>query len=249
MENVDWYRIFLDYWKKGIERDVTKRPTMCDSYGITFYGIQRYVKSEGHLDWVDRESRGGAVVELSRAIQSALAETLLLPNSGKEFLKDCAAILGNANKHIEYTTPSGFKVVHSYNIRKNRRSLASLFNHKELTFYSYTEDVDIRKAVSSIAPNYIHSLDAAHMFLTIYKLIQVGIFQLSFIHDSFGVLAPYVDKLRTITKEEFYKIHEENQLQKFKQEIEDTFNVTLPEVPTGGEFDVESVLESDYFFA
>ena len=248
-DNVDWYPIFLDYWKNKIQRDVTKRPTMCDSYGITFYGIQRYVKSEGHLDWVDKDKRGGAVVELSRAIQAALSETLQLPNEGKDFLKECTAILGNMNKHVQYTTPSGFKVVHSYNVRKNRRSLASLFNHKELTFYTYTEDVDIRKAVSSIAPNYIHSLDAAHMFLVIYRLLLKGIFQLSFIHDSFGVLAPYVEELRQITREEFFKIHEENQLEKFKDEIEIAFNVTLPSVPRRGRFQISEVLESTYLFA
>jgi DNA-directed RNA polymerase len=76
-----------------------------------------------------------------------------------------------------------------------------------------------------------------------------GIFQLSFIHDSFGVLAPYVEELRKITVEEFFKIHEENQLEKFKQEIEDTFDVTLPQVPRRGNFDISTVLESDYLFA
>jgi len=248
-DTVNWYEEFLDYWSDGIQREVTKRPTMCDSYGLTFYGIQKYVKSEGHLDWVDKDRVGGAVVELARAIQSSLSQTLEMPNKGKDFLKECATVLGNDNKHIEYTTPSGFKVVHSYNMRKNRRSLASLFNHKELTFYTYTEDVDIRKAVLSIAPNYIHSLDAAHMFLVIYRLLKEGIFMLSFIHDSYGVHAPYVQRMRDITRQEFVKIHEENQLQVFKEEIERNSNLTLPSVPGRGGFEINRVLESDYLFS
>lgn len=248
-DSIDWCKEFLGHWDDGIERSVTKRPTMCDAYGLTFYGIQKYVKSEGHLDWVSKERVGGAVVELARGIQYALSETLDMPNQGKDFLRECAEIVGRRNKHITFTTPSGFKVVHSYNIQKNRRSLTSLFNHKELTFYTYTNEVDVRRAVLGIPPNFIHSLDAAHMFLTISRMIENGLHQLCFIHDSYGCPAPYVSMMREYLREEFCKIHTENQLEKFKKEVQADVNVLLPDVPKRGDLNVESVLKSDYFFS
>ena len=29
---------------------------MTDPYGVTFYGIRRYCKTEGHLDWVGKDT-------------------------------------------------------------------------------------------------------------------------------------------------------------------------------------------------
>ena len=72
---------------------------------------------------------------------------------------------------------------------------------------------------------------------------------LSFIHDSYGVHAPYVQRMRDITRQEFVKIHEENQLQVFKEEIERNSNLTLPSVPRRGRFEINRVLESDYLFS
>ena len=39
--------------KKYLESN--QEAIMCDAYGLTFYGIQKYLKVEGHLDWVSRE--------------------------------------------------------------------------------------------------------------------------------------------------------------------------------------------------
>jgi DNA-directed RNA polymerase len=87
------------------------------------------------------------------------------------------------------------------------------------------------------------------MFLVIYRLLKEGILKLSFIHDSYGVHAPYVESMRDITREEFVKIHEENQLQTFKEEIERNTDLTLPSVPERGGFQISRVLKSDYLFS
>ena len=245
----EWYNNFLDYWDTGLPRKVTKRPTMCDAYGLTFYGIQKYIKIEGHVDWVVPEKRGGAIVELARAIQTGLDTTLVEPNKGKEYLKEICNIAASVNKNLVYTVPSGFKVVHHYNKIKKRRSLASLFNHKELTFTTFVDDVDRKAAEQGIPPNFIHSLDASHMFCTIGRMILMGIKSYSMIHDSFGCHAPYVRTMRNCIKEEFYEMHRSNLLERFRADVQEQLGVPLPDVPMRGTFDVSCVLESDYFFA
>ena len=244
-----WCDEFLNHWSDGIDRAVTKRPTMCDAYGLTFYGIQKYIKIEGHVDWVSRDRQGGAIVELARAIQSGLGEALELPNQGKEWLKECAEIVGDAGFHLEYTVPSGFKVVHAYYEIKKRRSLASLFNHKELIFWNVSKNVHKDKAMLGIPPNYIHSLDASHMFCTIKRMIDSGIVKFSMIHDSFGCPAPDVDIMNGLIREEFLKMHKENQLEIFKRCVEATTGVTLPDVPDRKTMDISRVLDSRYFFS
>jgi DNA-directed RNA polymerase len=246
----NWYQVFLINWDNKLPRAVAKRPTMCDAYGLTFYGMQKYVKQEGHVDWVPKESRGGAVVELSRAIQAGLGETMESPNKGKEWLRSVADILNSINKPFVWTTPSGFEVHHVYNQVLERVSYAELFNRQQLVFSTVTEDLDGKAQYLAISPNFIHALDAAHMFMTIGEMLNQGMSAFSMVHDSFGTYAPDVDEMHSILREQFVKIHQENQLENLKEEIEKKYKIFLPDCPQpDGEFDVSEVLGSKYFFA
>jgi len=241
-------QMFIDHWST-LDRAVTKRSTMCDSYGLTFYGIQKYTRSEGHVDWIPKDKRGAAVVELAKAIQAGLTTTLESSNRGKDYLKSVANIYSENNKQLSWTTPSGFRVVHIYNTSGSRRSLAKLFNSKELQFFYRTNDVDPRAVRQAISPNYIHSLDAAHMFLTIYQLIDMGFQFLSMIHDSYGCHAPLIGTLRDVIRKEFLIMHSENLLEKFREEVQSNLGKMLPEPPQIGGLSLNEVLDSDYFFS
>ncbi len=250
-DGVEWFDSFMDYWQDGIERAVVKRPTMCDAYGLTFYGIQKYLKSEGHLDWIPREDRGGAVVEMARAVQQGLGETLAMPNQGKDWLKEVASVANAADKHLIWTTPSGFIVEHVYQPVRQRRSYTELFNKKkfELVFANYYDGVNPNGQELGIAPNYIHSLDAAHMFLTLIRLMHKGIDSFSMIHDSYGVHAPDIDTMNECLRLAFIEIHKENVLETFKKDVEEYLGLPTPPVPNpGGGLDPRCVLESSYFF-
>jgi DNA-directed RNA polymerase len=244
-----WYPQFLEHWNMGIDRSVTKRSTMCEAYGLTFYGIQKYIRLEGHVDWVPRESRGGAIVELARATQAALNTTLSSSNAGKAYLKSISDIASDLNQHLCWTTPSGFKVVHYYTETQTRRSIAKLFNSRELHFFVKTDTPASRSAKQAISPNYIHSLDAAHVFLVLAALLSEGLTDFCMIHDSYGCHANDVPLMSRITREEFAGMHKTNQLQFFKEDVEKNLGVNLPDVPVQGDFDVSTVLDSQYFFA
>lgn len=246
----NWYSVFLEKWEGNLPRAVTKRPTMCDAYGLTFYGMQKYVKQEGHVDWVPKESRGGAVVELSRAIQAGLGETMASPNKGKIWLREVADILNAMNKPFVWTTPSGFEVHHVYNQVIERVSYAELFNRQQLVFSTVTEDLNGKAQYLAISPNFIHSLDAAHMFMTIDKMLDEGMTAFSFVHDSYGTYATDIDRMHEILREKFIEIHKENQLEKLKEETEKRYGIYLPKIPAQeNEFDVEEVAKATYFFA
>tara|TARA_Y100000004_G_C8652845_1_gene301815 strand:+ start:64 stop:483 length:420 start_codon:yes stop_codon:yes gene_type:complete len=139
--------------------------------------------------------------------------------------------------------------VHAYYQIKKRRSLASLFNHKELIFWNVSKDVHKDKAVLGIPPNFIHSLDAAHMFCTISRMIDAGFTDFSMIHDSYGCAAPMVDLMNQYIRDEFYKMHKENQLEVFRRCVTATAKVTLPDVPERRDINLASVLDSRYFFS
>ena len=244
-----WLSTFAEYWNNGIDRNVTKRSTMCEAYGLTFYGIQKYIRMEGHLDWVPKETRGGAIVELARAIKAALDQTLMNSNSGKAWLKEVSDVCSGLGQHLTWVTPSGFKVVHYYTKTQTRRSIAKLFNSKELNFFVRTDDPNPRSARQAIAPNFIHSLDAAHMFLTIDRMIGYDIEDFCMIHDSYGCHPNFVPVMRDLIREEFLRMHRYNCLEQFKYDVEKSLGVNLPDPPTQGSFDLETVIDSEYFFA
>ena len=70
-----------------------------------------------------------------------------------------------------------------------------------------------RKIFTSIMPNFIHSLDALHMRSVINEM-HAEIPNLSFwsVHDAFGTHACEMQKLINITKEEFYEIHKDRDI-------------------------------------
>ena len=245
----DWAELFLNHWDNKIPRSVCKRAVMTDPYGVTFYGIRRYCKTEGHLDWVNKDRIAGAVMELATYIDKCLKNTLTNANYGKVWLKQIADIASNMGKNLEWTTPCGFKVVHQYYEILTRRSIAKLFNMKELHFGSTdSSQIDDTQVNLAVSPNYIHSLDASHMWMTIDKMVTAGITNFSFVHDSYGCAAPYVPLMRQYTREEFYTMHKEPLLEKLKVEVENSLGVELPSTPVIGDLNISSVLEAEYFF-
>jgi DNA-directed RNA polymerase len=249
-DDVEWFDRFKSHWSEELPRKVTKRPTMCDAYGLTFYGMQKYVKEEGHLDWVSREEIGGAIVELSRAIQAGLSNTMEEPNKGKDYLRVVARLISSRKQPLVWETKSGFVVHHVYNQVIERISYAELFNKQQLVFASLSEELDDDAQYLAVSPNFIHSLDAAHMFLTICRMLEHNITGYSFVHDSYGTYGPYVDKMDQILRETFVEIHKGNPLEDFKNHLEKQYACTLPEVPQRqGDFDITEVLNSEYFFS
>ena len=245
-----WVTLFLDHWDDKISRSTVKRAVMTDPYGVTTRGITDGLLNDGHVDWLDKQLRIPAAKELTKYIQKAMNTLLTVPNKGKLWLKQVANIASKRNVHLEWTTPIGFKVRHQYYGQTNYvLDIRTLIYKKSVEFNEFIRDeVNGREATNGISPNWVHSLDASHMFSTILGLGNAGCESYSFIHDSYGTHAPLIDTLRSITQEEFVKIHRVNQLSVLRDQLKEYLNVDLPEVPSTGDLDINRVLESEYFF-
>src|SRR5437762_2991440 len=113
-----------------------------------------------------------------------------------------ARALAKANRGMEWTTPSGFRVVHEAREPKTPRITTS-----DRTFLVYQEDetrkIDLSKQTEGIVAHLVHSLDAAHMMLTVNRLQTGGVHHFAIIHDSFGVHASDIDFLNLALRDEF----------------------------------------------
>jgi DNA-directed RNA polymerase len=96
------------------------------------------------------------------------------------------------------------------------------------------------KQASGASPNAIHSLDAAHLAIT----VDACDFPITTIHDSFGSLLADMPVLFRTIRETFVQLYEADPLTSMMADIRgDISNVQF------GNLDIKLVLESEYCFA
>ncbi len=226
-------------WLGRITRDVVKPATMTTPYGVTLEGIRRQLRG--------RKFKKGTAY-LARVLRNSIADVVVKATEIMTWLQSIARILAKVGRGIYWTAPTGFRVVQEHRQREKHRIVT-----EGLTLLVYEEDakrrIDVKRQVSSIAPNFIHSLDAAHMMLTVNRLHRQGLREFSMVHDSYGVHACYVDQLNVTLREEFVRIYREPVMARFLAELRANTGVDLPAPPPQGTLDIEAVLRSDYFFS
>lgn len=118
---------------------------------------------------------------------------------------------------MSWTAPSGFPVIQIYRQIKHKMSLGPM---EELTIRNWNKlyPMDRYKHELAIAPNFIHSLDASHMFMTCEEANKQGI-TFSAIHDSYWTHPVHVDQLSRILREKFVELYSFDYLEYVKQEF------------------------------
>lgn len=165
---------------------------------------------------------------------------------------------------VAWTSPIGFPAVQPYRKKwiKNIRTAIQTVN---VMVPSEQAPVDVGKQIAGFPPNFIHSLDASHMFRTAIACNEVGITFAS-VHDSYWTHASSVDEMGKILRKEFVALHSESVMQKLREEFIARYGtnrvpviqngsvvemrpINIPPLPESGTFEIESVLESVYFFS
>ena len=109
---------------------------------------------------------------------------------------------------VIWTTPLKMPVVQPYrkdSIYRVTTNLQSL----TLTKQSPSHPVDRARQLQAFPPNFIHSLDGTHMFLTALRCHELGLTFAS-VHDSFWTHAADVDVMSRVTRDAFIRMHSEN---------------------------------------
>ena len=151
---------------------------------------------------------------------------------------------GNGESVIEWTTPSGFVARYENFTTVDFKARARL-NGKDVkhVLKTPTDRPNIRGFMSGISPNFIHSMDAAHMALVIAE--WDGAF--GAVHDSFATHASDVDVLLQRTKEVFIDMYSsDNFFDTIRQQV--TNNTDSVEQPAIGKLNVGDIDDSKYFF-
>lgn len=117
-----------------------------------------------------------------------------------------------------------------------------------------TGELDVNKQASAMAPNFIHSMDATALRMTLNACAAVGITDFAAVHDSYGTHAENYAEMNRILREQFVKMYTEQDpladlLAMAKNSLPEEEAAKLPALPARGELDLELVKQAEFFFA
>ncbi len=245
----------------GITRKVTKRPVMTLAYGASEFGFREQVFTDTVQPW--KQSAGeafpfegtgfGAASFLGKLIWDCVGEVVVAARGAMDWLQEVAKIAAKEGLPVIWNTPAGLKVMQEYTSSEQKRlDLTFQKVRLQLAIDTSTTKIDKRKQGSGISPNWVHSMDAAHMQLTVSRCHDEGIRSFSLIHDSYGTHAGNAWAMAKFLREEFVRMYGDHDvLAEFGREIAEMLpeGAKLPPLPRKGTLDLSQVLESPFFFA
>jgi len=264
--------------KHGITRKTVKRNCMCFGYNSLQRGMGDQIMDDLMAPLQKQKSYGkieehpfGTELEqiyyarfLANINYEVISATLSSVATGMAFLQSYADALAREGKSVRWTTPSGFPAVQKYTKSKAKRVKLFLYDRDakmlkktRINVHEDTDVADTRKARSGIAANWVHSLDASHMTLSILSGLDNGITDFFMIHDSFGTLGADTWQFYHCIRATLVDMYDDNcYYSSFADDCLERLAETDPEklsklatVPPKGNLDVSAVKDSEYCFS
>ena len=187
------------------------------------------------------------------AVAELVPSSLLL----RDWLQKVSDALSKANLPIAWRAPVTGLVVVQKNYKYKTKTVQAMYLGKRfspsLRINSETE-LSPPQQRNAITANFIHSLDAAHLVITMSKLLDEGVSRFGCVHDSYVALASDMDLLSGLTKSAFVELHKGNMMESFFE----TSCAGLPEdvrvrlrgsMPKQRGLILEHVADSPYLFS
>ena len=238
----------------GISRKAVKRAVMTTPYGVTLrtatdYIIDDYLR-EGLGPTFDKTEYRTAATVIMKAVWPAIGDVVVKGREAMDWLKKSSRLIVKAlpaskEPVITWRTPSGFPASQAYFEHKTHSIQTHLHGLVRIKVLSETDKPDSAAHASGLAPNFVHSMDAAHLHLTTAEASRSGIKDLAMIHDDYGCHAALAPKLYEIIRRQFVAMY-------LGFDAVEALCTDYPEIsapPSKGTLDIMEVLESQYFFS
>jgi DNA-directed RNA polymerase len=195
-----------EWWLDGtpprLDRKIIKKLVMTYGYSAKEWGQKSGLYKELRKRGEDIPDR--APLFLVKIVRGAI-ETHM--PAAKALMEKLQALV-TADTPVSWITPSGLPVFNSY--KKADVKEVRLYRlgklHRHMISVGWKPQQRLGKARSAIAPNYVHSMDAAHLTLVANACARAGI-DLVTVHDSFAVLPCHAGRLREILLEQLREMY------------------------------------------
>jgi DNA-directed RNA polymerase len=239
--------------KFGINRKMTKRQVMTLPYGATLYSCREYT-----LEYLDEnmfsvfptiQERIEVAHWLSPMLWDSIGEVVKKGREAMDWLVECASIASKQNVKIDFKTPSGFRVYYTnFKTKSDTVKFRVDGKQKYVSIATELDKINVSKVSNSIAPNFVHSLDATHMVWTVNAMPEGTSFCM--VHDSFATHAGDYENLNNKLREQFFRLYNNYEVfEDFRSALQEKVEGILPELPDKGNLDLSCVKSSTYFFS
>ncbi|KAG9455917.1 hypothetical protein H6P81_000425 [Aristolochia fimbriata] len=230
-----------------VDRKLVKQTVMTSVYGVTYVGareqIRRRLEEKGLI--TDERLLFRASCYAAKVTLAAMGEMFQAARSIMGWLGDCAKAIALENQPVRWVTPLGLPVVQPY-WRSERHLIRTSL--QILALQRDGDRVDMKRQRTAFPPNFVHSLDGSHMMMTALACKDAGL-HFAGVHDSFWTHACDVDKMNLILREKFVELYNMPILENLLESFETSFpGLSFPPLPGRGNFDLQEVLRSPYFF-
>tara|TARA_R110000782_G_scaffold268022_1_gene363962 strand:+ start:27 stop:674 length:648 start_codon:yes stop_codon:yes gene_type:complete len=209
-------------------------------------------KCKGRNPWGDNFFQPS--LYLSGFVWQAISEVIVSAFDAMKYIKEIAKLYVENGLSFSWETPTNLLVRQHYPNSTSKRVKSHLNGSLVSLRYRETDDtsIDKRKMLSGASPNFVHSLDAAALTITVSKCLDAGITDFAMVHDSYGTHSPNMPLLNDELRKAFVEMYEEHDvlLNLYTSAVAALpKEVLVPPPPAKGTLDLKEVLQSDYFFA
>lgn len=230
-----------------LKRSVVKPNVMTTVYGVTPAGARKQLLDTLGEAGLEGDNLYQGAHYLSNLVLRAVGDVCPGAVAIMDWLYECARLVTATGEPVTWTTPLGLPVVQAY---RNFRTANLRTVMQKLTLVHEEETLPIRvgKHRNSFSPNYVHSIDATHMFMTASACRSAGV-AFAAVHDAYWTHAETADQMGDILREQFVALHNRPLLQELVTEFRTRFPaIVFPDPPPAGDFDLARVRVSPYFF-
>uniref|UniRef100_A0A8C7DRT3 DNA-directed RNA polymerase n=1 Tax=Oncorhynchus kisutch TaxID=8019 RepID=A0A8C7DRT3_ONCKI len=251
-----------------ISRKVVKQTVMTVVYGVTRYGGRLQIEKRlKEVDDFPKEYVWDASHYLVQQVFSSLKEMFTGTREIQDWLTESARLIAKSGNTVEWVTPLGLPIIQPYHRTRTQMLKGTIQDLSLQITHDSKQKPDTVKQKNAFPPNFIHSLDSTHMMLTALYCYSAGLTFVS-VHDCFWTHALTVDTMNKVCREQFVALHSQPILQELSNfllqkycsglssEVKNNkfleyrrMLLLLAKVPQTGDFDLQQVKESTYFFS
>lgn len=235
--------VVRQWWaERSIPRSMAKRPVMTYVYGSTLQSTMDYVADDlvkqGELG-LDGFSIHKLSVPAAKALRIGVERTVPSAAEGMKYLQQ---LVRTSTEPIRWVSPAGVPVCNWSEKHETTAVHIRSMGVVTIQMRKRTGMYDKVSAANGIAPNFVHSLDSAHLCLTINEFDG----QIVPIHDSFATHMCDVDDMHYVLRSTFIQMYRQNVLELL--DALTVYNENKPVVPKFGNLDLSHIQHARFMF-
>jgi DNA-directed RNA polymerase len=212
-EFAQWWLHCLKACEPKQKRKLLKTPVMTFAYSATAIGMADKIAKEYDDLFQPNEPNEEyykRMYYLAERVMEACKNELPGPAKVMEYIRELAEQCTQRGGFLEWRSPTGFPVSNRYQRPRTKRVPLIWYGdvvYKPKIAVGALPKINKKKTLDAAAPNFVHSLDAAHLIRVVLAAQSEGIINVLTVHDSFACLAPQATRFNQIIRRELAMLY------------------------------------------